>query len=351
MPSQSLMAHCGSWARKYMLKGSGTDAIRRKESNFRSNSDPRGDHILIKEIQQARRSSGWSQRTLAERIGVNPQVIKRLEQGIGSVATLVAAMAALDFRLTGVGSGKTLHEQIRNRRQQRSLSLEQVAQRTGLSRTTIASLERGGGSAASLLKLLTVLAPHARRRAPERAYWGQGDKEDRDSRFTPPEFMAGIYAAFGEVDLDPCGHQLSPVVAHRRILLSEGGDGLVDAWSGRLVFVNPPYSAMIKWLRRAFEQWHVGNVETVACLVPVRTDSAFFHETLHGAADIFLLRGRVKFLDPHGKGQHTPFSLMLVTLGATPAQLNRYAELVPGQWLARSLSESWESLNSSRAQC
>jgi transcriptional regulator with XRE-family HTH domain len=266
-------------------------------------------------------------------------VIKRLEQGIGSVATLVAAMAALDFRLTGVGSGKALHEQIRNRRQQRSLSLEQVAQQTGLSRTTIASLERGGGSAASLLKLLTVLAPHARRRAPERAYWGQGDKEDRDSRFTPPEFMAGIYAAFGEVDLDPCGHRLSPVVAHRRILLSEGGDGLVDAWSGRLVFVNPPYSAMIKWLRRAFEQWHAGNVETVVCLVPVRTDSAFFHETLHEAADIFLLRGRVKFLDPHGKGQHTPFSLMLVTLGATPTQLNRYAELVPGQWLGRNLSE------------
>ena len=184
MPSQSSMVRCGSWAKRYMLKGRGTELVRRKGSDFRSKCDPPGDHILIKEIHQARRSAGWSQRTLAERIGVNPQVIKRLEQGIGSVATLVAAMAALDFRLTGVGSGKTLHEQIRNRRQQRSRSLEQVAQRTGLSRTTIASLERGGGSAASLLRLLTLLAPQARRRAPERTYWGQGDKEDRDSRFT-----------------------------------------------------------------------------------------------------------------------------------------------------------------------
>ncbi len=51
---------------------------------------------------------------------------------------------------------------------------------------------------------------------------------DADSRFTPPEFMAGIYEAFGEIDLDPCAHLQSPVIARRRILLSEGGDGLAD---------------------------------------------------------------------------------------------------------------------------
>lgn len=92
--------------------------------------------------------------------------------------------------------------------------------------------------------------------------------------------MTGIYAAYGEVDLDPCAHRLSPVIAHRRILVSEDGDGLVDDWSGRLAFANPPFSALLKWLRRAHDQWQVGNVETVVCLVPVRTDSAWFHETL-----------------------------------------------------------------------
>ncbi len=57
--------------------------------------------------------------------------------------------------------------------------------------------------------------------------------------------MEGIYAAFGEVDIDPCGHVLSPVVARRRIILSEGGDGLVEDWSGRLAFVNPPFSELL----------------------------------------------------------------------------------------------------------
>ena len=81
----------------------------------------------------------------------------------------------------------------------KELSLEKVAKQTGLSQATIASLECGRGSVRSLLRLLAVIAPKARRRAPERAYWGAGDKFDRDSRFTPPDFMEHIYAAFGKV--------------------------------------------------------------------------------------------------------------------------------------------------------
>ena len=147
--------------------------------------------------------------------------------------------------------------------------------------------------------------------------------------------MTNIYAAFGEVDLDPCAHPLSPVAARRRIIPSDGGDGLTDAWTGRLAFVNPPYSALLTWLRRAHDQWIAGNVETVVCLVPVRTDSAWFHDTLSFDVDIYLLKGRVRFLNAQGRGQHTPFSLMVMTLGATAEQKRRYAELVPGFWLAR----------------
>lgn len=273
---------------------------------------------------------------MAKRVGVDPQIIKRLEKGIGSVAALTAAMAALNLHLAGVGPGRTLPDQLCARRQKLLLSLTEVAAKTGLSRTTIASLERGGGSVASLLRLMAVLAPRARRRAPERSYWGQGDKDDRDSRFTPADFMDNIYAAFGDVDLDPCGHPLSPVIARRRILPSEGGNGLLDDWSGGLAFVNPPYSHLLAWLRRAHEQWRAGKVGTVVCLVPVRTDSAWFHETLSANADIYLLQGRVRFLNLQGRSQHTPFSLMILTLGATFEQKQRYAELVPGFWMSRS---------------
>ncbi|WP_173655668.1 DNA N-6-adenine-methyltransferase [Sphingomonas turrisvirgatae] len=290
---------------------------------------------MIKDLREARRSTGWSQKTLAERIRTDAQVVKRLERGVGTVTTLMAVMAALDYRLTGVGPGRDLPDQLRRRRLKKALTVEAAAGRAGLSRATVRNLERGGGSVASLLRLLAVLAPGARRRAPERSYWGQADKEDRDSRFTPAEFMAPIYDAFGEIEIDPCGNVLSPVIARRRILLSEGGDGLTEDWNGTLAFVNPPYSEVLKWLRRAYDQWRAGNVQTVLCLVPVRTDSAWFHDTLSPDADIYFLQGRVKFLDSRGKAQHTPFALMLVCLGTTAEQKRRYAQSVTGFWMPR----------------
>lgn len=289
--------------------------------------------MLISDLKAARLSCGWTQKALADRIGVDAQVVKRLEKSVGSMRVLEAAMNALDFRLNGLGTGSNLAAQLRARRIARGWSLELVANRSGLSRTTVAGLERGGGSVASAVRLINTLAPSARRRARERTYWSQDQAADRDARFTPPDFMATIYDSFGAVDLDPCGHPSSPVVARRRILLSEGGDGLTDDWDGRLAFVNPPYSQLLKWLRRAFDQWRSGRVETVVCLVPVRTDSEWFHETLRPAADIYLLRGRVRFLNPKGANHTTPFSLMLVVLGGSMEQMSSLSRLLPGFWL------------------
>lgn len=268
-------------------------------------------------------------------MGKDVQVVKRMESGVGSTSTLVEVMTALDFRLTGVGRGTTLPEQLRANRLGRSLSLREAAARTGLSRATIAAVERGDGTIASLLRLLCVLAPNARRRAMERAFWGAGDKIDRDSRFTPPDFMERVHAAFGEIDLDPCANRLSPVVAKRRILPDEGGDGLVDEWSGRLAFVNPPFSELTRWLERAHGEWRAGRVTTVVCLVPVRTDSALFHDRISADADIYLLRGRIRFLDPRGGAQPTPFSLMVLTFGASQAQRDAFAREAAGLWLVR----------------
>lgn len=294
-------------------------------------SEPARGQILT-ELRQARRGIGCSQKALASRIGVSPQTIKRLERGVGSVTTLVAAMEALDFSLTGLKDGDTLADQLTQSRGKRSKT--EIGAKAGLSAATVAALERGRGTVRSLLSVLAVLAPHARRRAPERVYWGRGKKSDRDSHFTPAEFMAPIYAAFGEVDLDPCGHLLSPVKAKRRILRSEGGDGLVEDWSGDLVFMNPPFSQQLRWLRRAHNQWLTGNVKTVICLVPVRTDADWFHDTLFEESDIFLIRGRVAFLKLDAQTQTSPFSLMIVAFGASDEQKQRYARLARGVWIA-----------------
>ncbi|MBA4087550.1 MAG: hypothetical protein C0491_07085 [Novosphingobium sp.] len=292
--------------------------------------------MLINDLREARRSSGLSQRALADRVGVSTQMIKRLEQhSVGSVPTLLAVIRALDYQITGIGPGTCLIDQLCRRRRKKGLSIEELAKRTGLSRNTIRAVEQGQGSVASLLKLLEVLAPNARRRAKERAYWGADDKNDRDSRFTPADFMAHIYEAFGPVDLDPCCHELSPVIARRRIIVSEGGDGLTEPWVGNLVYVNPPYAQLLVWLRRAHEQWQAGNAKTVVCLVPVRTDSAWFQTVLSKDAAMYMLSGRIRFIDTRGKAQPTPFSLTVLTLGATAEQRARFAKIFPGYWTVR----------------
>lgn len=97
---------------------------------------------------------------------------------------------------------------------------------------------------------------------------GKGDRVDRESRFTPPDFMASIYEAFGAVDLVPCADVISLVIAERRIMPSADGNSSTDQWSGRLIFMNPPYSEQLKSLRRAYEQWTaaaVGALLSITC--------------------------------------------------------------------------------------
>ena len=175
--------------------------------------------ILIDDLRAARRAQGLSRVELAARAGVDPQSVKRLEAGVGTMPTLVSVMKALDYHLSGVARGAHLPAQLRQRRRTLGLSLDQAAARAGMARGTIGKLEGGEGSVRSALRLLGALAPKARRRAPERAHWRYDPHGGRDDRFTPPEFMDTIYEAFGEVDLDPCGHIASPVRAKRRILL------------------------------------------------------------------------------------------------------------------------------------
>lgn len=77
-------------------------------------------------------------------------------------------------------------------------------------------------------------------------------------------------------------------------------DGLSQSWAGETVWLNPPYSkgarsgkVLEAWLRKALEESRLGA--TVVCLVPVRSDTGWWHDyCLKG--EIKFLRGRVKFL-------------------------------------------------------
>lgn len=71
-------------------------------------------------------------------------------------------------------------------------------------------------------------------------------------------------------------------------------DGLAQEWSG-VCWMNPPYGREIKkWIQKAFESVESGDCERVVCLLPARTDTAWWHDYVM-KGEIEFIRGRLKF--------------------------------------------------------
>ncbi|MGA1809468.1 DNA N-6-adenine-methyltransferase [Sphingobium sp. WW5] len=294
---------------------------------------------LIQDLAAARREKGLSQTQLAGLVDADRQAIARLEGGVGPVHLLLRVMTALHYHVSGLARGSTLPDQMRNRRNVMSLSVDELARRAGISPTTLITLENGRGTIAPLTKVMAVIqTSRTERRKPNLTPYLPAVVGERDSRFTPAEFVSILEMVWGRIDLDPCGHVDSPVRAVRKILLSDGGDGLRDEWSGRFVYVNPPFSSMTSWLRRADMMWSSGSIEKVVALVPARTDSAYFHDRIAKVCDIGFLRGRMQFARASGrsdKASRVPFPLMVCVWGATPEEIQAFDRLSPCQWLAK----------------
>lgn len=81
-------------------------------------------------------------------------------------------------------------------------------------------------------------------------------------------------------------------------------DGLKQEWTG-VCWCNPPYGRGIgKWMKKAAEAAAI-----VVCLVPVRTDTKWFHDWVLNRAEIRFIRGRLHF---NGSKNSAPFPSMLV---------------------------------------
>lgn len=105
--------------------------------------------------------------------------------------------------------------------------------------------------------------------------------------------------------LDPCATRQN---AKCKRFYTKEVDGLSMSWKGETVFMNPPYGKPIGfWIRKAFEESRCGA--TVVCLIPARTDTAYWHDYVMKADEIRLIRGRLKF----GKARNSaPFPSAIV---------------------------------------
>ncbi|HET7552166.1 MAG TPA: DNA N-6-adenine-methyltransferase [Gemmatimonadaceae bacterium] len=93
-------------------------------------------------------------------------------------------------------------------------------------------------------------------------------------------------------------------------------DGLSREWDrdGGACWMNPPYGREIgAWMRKAWEESRRGAV--VVCLVPARTDSAWWHDyAMRG--EIRFIRGRIRFV---GTRYSAPFPCAVVVFRPSEA--------------------------------
>ena len=126
---------------------------------------------------------------------------------------------------------------------------------------------------------------------------------------TPPEVYEPLNAEFN-FTLDVCAN---PNNAKHINFFTPEDDGLAQSWKGHRCWMNPPYGREIaKWVKKAHDE-HKKHGITVVCLLPARTDTAYFHDYIYHKAEIRFLRGRVKFINADGRPLNSaPFPSMIV---------------------------------------
>jgi transcriptional regulator with XRE-family HTH domain len=308
----------------------------------------RSNSPLARALRAARRHANLSQGKLAALAGVSPRSCWHAEQGRGHATSYERLAAALGMEITGrsLPPGQHLGDRLRVLRLRQGASVREVAERAGLSVNTIGAVERGEpGHLSTVERVAQVLGAGLTlvRRGEALAFFASAAVSSaRETWTTPPEFLERLYRALGgHFDVDPCspGALLSPVRAATHFTRAD--DGLAQDWHGR-VYMNPPYGRGIgRWTSKARLEVASGRASLVIGLVGVCTGTRWWHGDVAGHADLWMLRGRLRFGDGSAPA---PFSSVVVAWGASVAVVRAIsaefpdAQHVPSHRTAASLA-------------
>lgn len=134
-----------------------------------------------------------------------------------------------------------------------------------------------------------------------------------DERGTPVELARQLKRANGgRFDLDPCSGCEPEPIGEERFTIED--DGLAQRWFGA-VWMNPPYSDIEDWMKKASTEAQRDDVDYVLCLVPNRTSTQWFHKYAVEAEVFCVIEGRLKFEHTDGSA---PFPSAIFAYGDVP---------------------------------
>ena len=130
---------------------------------------------------------------------------------------------------------------------------------------------------------------------------------------TPQELFDRLDAQY-HFEIDVCAR---PENAKCDRYYTSEANGLAQEWRGTC-WMNPPYGREIgSWVRKAYESAR-DNDAKVVCLLPARTDTAWWHDYIKPfASNVEFIRGRIKF----GGAKHgAPFPSVIVVFDGSLAK-------------------------------
>lgn len=146
----------------------------------------------------------------------------------------------------------------------------------------------------------------------------------KSDEWNTPQALFNKLNEYYKFTLDPCATETSRKCWK---YFSQEDDGLIQDWSGEVVFVNPPYSNVAGWVEKCYNERN--NGVTSVLLIPARTDTKWFHKYCMKADMIQFIKGRVKFENGADKPNSAPFPSMIVVfdprLADRPAQITGFS--------------------------
>ena len=276
---------------------------------------------------------------VAEKADLSVPTVRQLERGRGNLSSWNRVLDTLELEVVGrnLPPGEHLGIQIATLRNRKQFSQRELAAIVHTTQPTLVALERHNRGRLDILQRVLaavgIAAYLSTRGTTKPFYTHAGNTSGHHAWQTPQEILLPLYSVFGTFDLDPCSptrtRRTAPVKA--RLHYTAEDDGLSLPWFGN-VFVNPPYGRGISgWIAKAHEEVDLKNAQTVVALIPARTDTAYWHEHVATNADVFFLRGRLKF----GQGgQSAPFPSALAIWGGSAHDLTALQQALPDAWQA-----------------
>jgi DNA N-6-adenine-methyltransferase (Dam). len=134
---------------------------------------------------------------------------------------------------------------------------------------------------------------------------------------TPQDFFDRLNEEFG-FELDVCATPENAKCPH---YFTKRENGLLQKWTG-VCWMNPPYGREIgQWVQKAYTSALEGA--TVVCLLPARTDTAWWHDYCM-KGEIRFVRGRLKF---GNASENAPFPSAVVVFRPGVPETNRQLTL------------------------